>query len=81
MMCGCAKDHWTWRWTSRVCGQYDRYKVPPDVRLRTRRDAALSRSLQKLQALPLARILVAHSDPIEERPAERIASAWRFAAG
>ena len=37
MMCGDPKDHWTWRWASRVWGQYGKFKLPPDVRLRTRR--------------------------------------------
>lgn len=79
MMCGCADDHWTWRWASRVCGQYGRYRAPPDVRWNTRGSADVRQSLDTLAKLPLQRILVAHSDPIEERPHEQLEEAWRFA--
>jgi hypothetical protein len=79
MMCGCPRDHWTWRWASRVTGQYQRHKAPPDVRWHTRSGPALHQSLDALAALPMERILVAHSDPIEDRPVDQLAEAWRFA--
>jgi hypothetical protein len=78
MMCGCPADHWTWRWTSRVLGQYQRYKAPPDVRWNTRGGPIVRQSLEELAKLPLERILVAHSDPIEDRPVEQLEEAWRF---
>ena len=79
MMCGGPKDHWTWRWASRIWGQYRKLKLPPDVRMRTRRGKELSAALDEMMKLPIARILVAHSDPIEERPVEQLGAAWRFA--
>jgi hypothetical protein len=80
MMCGCAKDHWTWRWASRVWRQYERYKVPPDVWWNTRHGGPLVReSIDELAKLPVERILVAHSDPITERPIAQLEDAWRFA--
>lgn len=78
MMCGCPADHWTWRWTSRVLGQYQRYKAPPDVRWNTRGGPLVRQSLEEIAKLPLARILVAHSDPIEDRPVAQLQEAWRF---
>lgn len=78
MMCGCRADHWTWRWTSRVLGQFERYKTPPDVRWKTKASAAASASIDQLAKLPLERILVAHSDPITDRPVEQLQDAWRF---
>jgi hypothetical protein len=50
------------------------------VRLHTKASAAVAESIAKLQALPVQRILVAHADPITERPLEQLAKAWRFAA-
>lgn len=81
MMCGCPADHWTWRWASRVCGQYQRFKAPPDVRWKTRSGPLVQQSLDVLAKLPMERILVAHSDPIEDRPGEQLAEAWSFARG
>lgn len=81
VMCGCPADHWTWRWASRVCGQYQRFKAPPDVRRHTRPGPLVRQSLDELAGLPMERILVAHSDPIEDRPLEQLAEAWRFASG
>lgn len=78
MMCGCAADHWTWRWVSRLLRQYRRYKAPPDVRWKTRASPVARASIEQLAALPMARILVAHSDPIEDRPVEQLQEAWRF---
>lgn len=80
MMCGCPVDHWTWRWTSRVLGQYLRHKVPPDVRWHTHGGPLLRQSIDAIAKLPLDRILVAHSDSIEDRPMEQLQSAWSFAA-
>lgn len=81
MMCGCPADHFTWRWASRVVGQWQRYKAPPDVRKHTRPSPELSASLDQLAQLPLQRIFVAHSDPIEDRPREQLAEAWQFVRG
>lgn len=78
MMCGCPADHWSWRWASRVTGQYLRYKAPPDVRWHTRGGPMVRQSLDELAKLPLERILVAHSDPVEDRPVEQLQEAWRF---
>lgn len=78
MMCGCPTDHWTWRWASRICGQYQRYKTPPDVRWHTRGGPSVRQSLDEIAKLSVARILVAHSDPIEDRPIEQLEEAWRF---
>jgi hypothetical protein len=79
MMCGCAADHWTWRWVSRAMGQYERYKAPPDVRWQTRGGPVLRQSLEEIARLPLTRILVAHSDSVEDHPVEQLEEAWRFA--
>jgi hypothetical protein len=78
MMNGCAKDHFTWRWVARLFGQYGSYKVPPDVRMRTRPNSVLKESLDRLASLPIKKILVAHSDPITESPVEQLKQAWRF---
>jgi hypothetical protein len=32
-----------------------------------------------MSALPVERILVAHADPITDRPVQQLAEAWRFA--
>lgn len=79
MMCGCASDHWTWRWSSRLFGQYERHRAPPDVRWNTRGSEALRRSFDQLDKLPVARVLVAHSAPVVDRPLEQLREAWRFA--
>ncbi|MBM4361712.1 MAG: DUF4336 domain-containing protein [Deltaproteobacteria bacterium] len=80
MMCGCPADHFTWRWASRITGHWLKYGAPPDVRSHTRPGPELARCIAELGALPIQRILVAHSDPIEDRPAEQLREAWRFAA-
>src|SRR5690606_21753269 len=79
LMSACAHDHWTWRIAARVWGRYGKARTPPDVRLFTRASATAAESIARLRALPLERILVAHADPITERPAEQLAEAWRFA--
>lgn len=78
MMCGCAADHWTWRWTSRLLRQYERFKAPPDVRWKTKPSDEARHSIAQLATLPIERILVAHSDPITERPVEQLRAAWSF---
>jgi len=78
-MSACARDHWTWRIAARIWGRYQKVGTPPDVRLRTRASAAVAESVRRLAGLPLQRILVAHADPITERPAEQLARAWAFA--
>lgn len=79
LISACARDHWTWRIAARAWGRYEKPRTPPDVRLATRKSAALSESIARMRALPLQRILVAHADPIVERPGEQLAEAWRFA--
>lgn len=79
VMSACARDHWTWRFAARVVGQYEKIKTPPDVRLYTRANAEAAASIARLRELPLQRILVAHADPITERPAQQLADAWKFA--
>jgi hypothetical protein len=81
MMCGCPADHWSWRWSSRLLGQYLRYKAPPDVRWHTRGGPLVRKSLEEIAQLPVERILVAHSDAIEDRPVEQLEEAWRFVRG
>jgi hypothetical protein len=74
----CARDHWSWRWAARLTGRYDKVRTPPDVRAKTRPNDAAARSIDRMAALPLKRLLVAHSDPIEDRPSEKLLDAWRF---
>jgi hypothetical protein len=81
MMCGCPRDHWSWRLVSRVCGQYERYKAPPDVRWNTRGGPIVREAIDEIAKLPIERILVAHSDPIDDRPVEQLEEAWRFVRG
>ena len=79
LMSACARDHWTWRISARILGRYGKVLTPPDVQWKTRASAAAAESIAQLRALPLQRILVAHADPITERPGEQLAGAWRFA--
>ncbi|MFO0549165.1 MAG: DUF4336 domain-containing protein [Polyangiaceae bacterium] len=78
MMCGCGADHFTWRWASRLLGQYQKYRAPPDVRWNTKRTDEVRQSITELAKLPIERILVAHSDPVEDRPVEELKEAWSF---
>jgi hypothetical protein len=78
LISACAHDHWTWRMAARVLGRYGRVRTPPDVRMATRASAAAAESIAQLSALPLARILVAHADPIFDRPSAQLADAWSF---
>jgi hypothetical protein len=79
LMCGSPKDHFTWRWASRIYSQYGKYKLPPDVRSRTKPSEELKSSLGELRKLPIQRILVAHSDAIQEQPLETLSAAWEYA--
>jgi hypothetical protein len=74
-----ARDHFTWRLSARLFGLHGKVGMPPDVRWKTRANPAVAESLAKLGALPLQRILVAHADPITDRPAQQLAAAWSFA--
>ena len=74
----CARDHWSWRWAARLTGCYERVRMPPDVRAKTTPNDAAARSIDRMAALPLKRLLVAHSDAIEDRPSEKLLDAWRF---
>jgi hypothetical protein len=79
LLSACARDHWTWRLAARALGRYGKVGTPPEVRIATRPSAAAAASLARMGALPLQRILVAHADPITDRPAEQLAAAWSFA--
>jgi hypothetical protein len=79
LISACARDHWTWRISARIWGRYEKVRTPPDVRWGTRASTAAAQSIAQMHALPLERILVAHADPITDRPAEQLADAWAFA--
>ncbi len=79
LISACARDHWTWRIAARIWGRYEKVKTPPDVRWSTRANAAVAESIMQMQALPVQRILVAHADPITDRPVEQLVEAWNFA--
>lgn len=79
LMSACARDHWTWRMAARITGRYQKTRTPPDVRVHTRASVAVAESIAAMRALPLRRILVAHADPITDRPIEQLTDAWRFA--
>jgi hypothetical protein len=77
MLCACRKDHWSWRWPARVFGAYDKLKVPPDVRFKTKASAETAAALGRILALPIERISVAHADLITEDPKGTLARAWK----
>jgi hypothetical protein len=79
LISACARDHWTWRMAARIWGRYEKVRTPPDVRMKTRANPAVAESIAQMRALPLQRILVAHADPITDRPVEQLAEAWDFA--
>lgn len=79
LISACARDHWTWRFAARIWGRYEQAKTPPDVRWSTRASAAVAETMAQLRALPLQRILVAHADPITDRPVQTLVDAWDFA--
>lgn len=78
LISACATDHFTWRWAARVMGCYGKVCVPPDVRSRTQPSDAAARAIDRMTSLSPERILVAHCDPIVERPAGQLAAAWQF---
>jgi len=80
LISACARDHWTWRIAARIWGRYGRVKTPPDVRMRTRASMAVAESIAQMRALPIRQILVAHADPVTDRPIEQLAEAWDFAS-
>ena len=77
-ICASPRDHWTWRWVARLTGCYQKLRAPPDVRAKTKRNDAAARLIDRMAALPLKRLLVAHADAIEDRPSEKLVEAWRF---
>lgn len=79
LMSATARDHWTWLTAARILRRYGKVLVPPDVQKSTRATAAVAESIAQMRALPLQRILVAHADPITDRPAQQLADAWAFA--
>jgi hypothetical protein len=79
LISACARDHWTWGIAAHIWGRYEKVRTPPDVRWNTRANPAVAESIAQMRGLPLERILVAHADPITERPIERLAEAWNFA--
>jgi hypothetical protein len=48
------------------------------VRWHTRGGPDVRQSLEEIARLPLKRILVARSDPVEDHPVEQLEEAWRF---
>ncbi|MFN7147493.1 MAG: DUF4336 domain-containing protein [Myxococcota bacterium] len=78
VLSACPRDHWSWRWAARVTGCYGKVRTPPDVWAKTKPNDAAARSIDRMAALPLKRLLVAHADTIEDRPSERLLDAWRF---
>jgi hypothetical protein len=62
----------------RLTGCYDKVRTPPDVRAKTTPNDAAARSIDRMAALPLKRLLVAHADTIEDRPTEKLLDAWHF---
>ena len=79
LISACARDHWTWRISARIWGRYGKNRTPPDVRWSTRASVAAAESIARMRALPIERILVAHADPITDRPVEQLTEAWEFA--
>jgi hypothetical protein len=47
--------------------------------MQTRASTAVAESIAQMRALPLRQILVAHADPITDRPVQQLAEAWNFA--
>ncbi len=79
LISACARDHWSWRAAARVWGRYGKIRTPPDVWMYTRASTAVAESLSQMRALPIERILVAHADPITDRPVQKLVEAWNFA--
>lgn len=72
-----AGDHWTFRWAGRVTGCYEQVRVPPDVRRKIVDKAAAARSLSAMLERPAKRLVVGHSQVIEDACREQLAEAWR----
>lgn len=79
LICACARDHWSWRLAARITGRWEKLRTPPDVRLKTKPSDAVAGSVARIGALPIEQILVAHADPIRDRPKQQLAEAWQFA--
>jgi hypothetical protein len=47
--------------------------------MHARAGTAVAQSIAQMRALPLQRILVAHADPIMDRPVQQLVEAWDFA--
>jgi len=73
-----AEDHWSWRWAARITGCYERVRVPPDVKKKIPDKAAASASIRAMLERPARRLIVAHTDVIEEGCRDRLAEAWRL---
>lgn len=71
------RDHWTWRLVARVLRCYKRARVPADVKIADK--AAAARTMTALRSLPVARLVVAHSEVIADAPLDQLLDAWRVA--
>jgi hypothetical protein len=71
-------DHFTCRFAARVTGFYERVRVPPDVRMSTLDKSAAARSIHTMLERPAERLVVAHTDVIEEGCLDHLARAWRL---
>ena len=80
LISACARDHWTWRLAARIWGRYGRTRTPPDVRMHTRANMAAAESIAQMRTLPIQRILLAHADPVTDRPVQQLVEAWDFAS-
>jgi hypothetical protein len=78
VLCAGAKDHWTWRGAARITGCYERVRVPPDVRKKILDKTAAARSIHAMLERPAQRLIVGHTDVIEEGCRDRLAQAWRL---
>jgi len=48
--------------------------------MHTRANTAVAESIAQMRALPIQQILVAHADPITDRPVQQLVEAWHFAS-
>jgi hypothetical protein len=78
VLCGCAKDHWTFRFAARITGCYDRVRVPPDVRNKILDKTAAARSVHAMLERPAKRLIVGHADVIDEGCLDRLEQTWRL---
>src|SRR5262249_6284641 len=77
VLCASAKDHWTCRFAARITGFYERVRVPPDVRMSKLDKTAVARSIRSMLERPALRLIVGHTDVIDEGCREKLAQAWR----